>query len=100
MLRAHLNSRGSIMGVVVVVGGFLCVQDEEGVGCALVKWKLCGGNPRRLFFGAVRSHACIIYPFWRASMPPLSSELPHHIAPLLSRSPTNKTRDRTLTGFL
>lgn len=69
-----------------------CASNEEGVGCARVKWKLCGGNLRRLGLGAVHSHACIIYPFPLASMHPLSFELPHHIAPCCSHSSISKTR--------
>lgn len=79
-------------------GMCICVQDEEGVGCAMVKWKLCGGNLSRLGFGAVHSHACIIYPFSLASMHPLSSKLPHYIGPPCSHSSTSKTRNWALAS--
>lgn len=62
-LRAHLNCRASAIMGETGDGTFTCVQTEEGVGCAMAKWKLCGGNLRWLDFGAVHSHACIICPF-------------------------------------
>lgn len=79
ILRAHLNCQASTIGGEAEEGCASVCKMRRGAGCAVVKWKLCGGNLSRLGFGAVHSHACIIYPFSLASMHPLSSELPHHI---------------------
>lgn len=48
MLRAHSNCQASTIVEETGGGTFTCVQAEEGVGCAMVKWKLCGGNLRWL----------------------------------------------------
>lgn len=98
ILRAHLNCQASTIGGEAEEGCASVCKMRRGAGCAVVKWKLCGGNLSRLGFGAVHSHACIIYPFSLASMHPLSSELPHHIGPLCSHSSSSKTRNWSLTS--
>lgn len=82
MLRACLNDQASTMVQKAEEERASVCKMRKGAGCAMAKWKLCKGNLRRLGFGAVHSHACIICPVSLASMLPLSSELLRHFDPL------------------
>lgn len=98
ILRAHLNGQESEIGGEAEEGSASVCKMRRGVGCAMVKRKLCGGNLSRLGLGAVHSHACIIFPFSLASMHLLSTKLPHHIGPPYSHFSTCKTRIWALTS--
>lgn len=59
---------------------------RRGFGCAMVKWRLCGGNLSRLGFGAVHSHACIIYPVPKPQCTPCPLNCPTTVESLTAKS--------------
>lgn len=99
MLGADLNFQGSTMGHEAEEGCASVCKMRRGVGCAMVKWKLCEGNLSRLeFWGCTFTCMYHLSLFPPTSMHPLSCKVPHHSRPPSSQSSISKISNQALTS--